>query len=237
MCVMRDDLFRIPSFLSGTSLAVTFLSTLLIFHWLLVFCWPINKLGWTPLSKRGWKIVDYIWLVVGSIALTGTVFQARQVLAMGMLPTLESFVSISVDEAKYYSSPKFYEWLLCRSFVRSAFSPPEQEFKRVQEEFDNACAWAKQITERLKDVDRWAIIDTSSLPKPPPATDPSIHFAEREMYDAFQTHNLIARKRQALQDALQRSEWEKFLVVMSPLLAVIALALRITKVTGEIRLG
>jgi hypothetical protein len=234
---MPDGLFRIPSFLSGTTLIITFVAALLIFHWLLVFCWLINRLGWSPLSKRGWKIVDYIWLLVGSLALTGTLFQARQVLATSMLPNLESFVSVSTDEAKYYSSPKFYEGLICRAFVRSAFSPPEQEFKTTQEEFDNACAWAKQITERLKDVDRWAIIDTASLPKPPPATDPSIHFTQKEMYDAFDTHNLIAHKRQALQDALRRSEWEKFLAIISPLLAVIALALRITKVTGEIRLG
>jgi hypothetical protein len=197
----------------------------------------MNKFGWTPLGKRGWKIVDYVWLIAGSIALTGTVFQTRQVVATSMLPTLESFVSISNDDAKYYSSPKFYDGLICRTFVRSAFSPPEQEFKKTQEEFDNACAWAKQITERLKDVDRWAIIDTASLPKPPPSTEPSIHFAQKEMYDAFDTHNLIAHKRQALQEALRRSDWEKFVAVISPLLAVIALALRITKVTGEIRLG
>jgi hypothetical protein len=234
---MPDDLFKIPSFLSATTLAIIFASALIIFHWLLVFVWPLNKFGWKPLGKYGWKIVDYVWLLSGSIALVATVFQARQVLATSMLPALESIVSSSVDGAEYYSSPKFYDGLLCRKFERSQFSPPEEEFKRTQKEYNDACAWANQISEHIKGVDRWGIIDIPSLPKPLEATDPSIPKLEQEMFDAFKTHNAIALKRKALQEASKRSESEQFFVIVAPVLAVFALALRITKVTGEIRLG
>lgn len=45
----------------------------------------------------------------------------------------------------------------------------------------------------------------------------------------------FARRRQALLVAQKRSGVEETLVIIAPLFAVLALALRVTKVTGEIR--
>lgn len=114
---------------------------------------------------------------------------------------------------------------------------PNVLFKRVEKEYDDACAWAHQVSERVKAIDRWEMVDTSSLPKPPETTEGSTSLYDREMRDGFVAHNVIVHKRQMLQQALNRSALEEFLVIIAPLLAVIALALRITKVTGEIRLG
>lgn len=210
-------------------MTLTFVSALMVFHWLLVFVWPLDRIGLKPLGKWGSKIVDYVWLLSGSTALAATAFQARQMLSTDMLRSLESLVNSSVDEAKYSSNPKFYDGLLCRKFERSELSPPEEQFKRIQKEYDDACAWANQISKRIED-------DIGDLPKPPVATDPSIPATEQEMYDGFKTHNTIAQKRQALRDASNRSESEKLFVIIAPVLAVLALALRITKVTGELRI-
>lgn len=233
---MPNDLFVIPSFLRGTSLFLVFVVALLIFHWLLVFPWPLSKMGWKPLGKRGWKIVDYIWLSAGSIALVATAFQARQILATNMIRSIESLFGESVDPAKYYSSPGFSEGLLCRKFNRGPLSPPPVEFDRTQKEYDEACAWAKEISARVAGVDRWTAIDTANLPAAPKTTEDGILFAEREIHAGFDSHNAIVSRRQALESNLARSEFELTMAILAPLLAVIALALRMAKVTGELRL-
>jgi hypothetical protein len=234
---MPDDLYKIPSFLSGTVLTLILVLALLLFHWLLVFPWPMNRIGWNPLGKRGWKIVDYIWLSVGAIALVGSAFQARQILANSMLPSLESLVGNANDTAILYASPESYDGLLCRQFARSLTSPPAEEFNRVVAEYERSCAWAHAITDRVKGIGKWDLIDISSLPQAPKTQEQSIVRYEKEIFDNFENHNAIVRKRIDLQKAQHRSNAEETLAILAPLLAVIALALRITKVTGELRLG
>jgi hypothetical protein len=230
------DVWVIPSFLSTKGLIILFAVSLVLFHWILVYVRPLDKLKLKPLGKRGWKIVDYIWVSAGAIAISGTLFQARQLLATGMLHQLEPMVESSVDDAQFYSNPDWYNGLLCRKFVRSADSPPEEEFNKTAKEYDDACAWAHQMTEHLKGIDRWTLIDVPTLPKAPDSRGPGISGVEKEMLDAIATHNEFVRRREALQQAAERSDLERFLAMIAPVLAVLATALRLTKVTGELRL-
>ena len=233
---MLNGLWVMPSFLSGTSLIVTFLVALLVFHWAFVFCWQLDKIGIQPLGKRGWKIADYVWLSAGSIALVATAFQARQLLATNMLNQLDAIVGSSVDPAQYYSSPEYYDGLLCKKFERNPLYTSQAEFDRIQNVFDTYCAWAGKLTTQLVKVDRWTVIDVSGLPVPPKADVNDLASIVRELYGGIDRHNVIARKREALRAYLSRSDFELTLAELAPLLAIIALALRVAKVTGEIRL-
>jgi hypothetical protein len=103
-----DEIYQVPSILSGRGLVILFLVVIIIFHWLLVYPWPLDRIGWKPLQKRGWKIVDYVWLVAGSIALVGTTFTARQILSNHMLPALESDISKMNDTALAAVDPHMY---------------------------------------------------------------------------------------------------------------------------------
>ena len=47
---------------------------LAVFHVMFVW-WPFR------LAKRGWRIVDYVYLMVGGVGLIGNVVQARQAVA------------------------------------------------------------------------------------------------------------------------------------------------------------
>jgi hypothetical protein len=139
-------------------------------------------------------------------------------------------------------NPRWYFMHRWPSPKATKFSPPEAEFnetqKEYEKEYDEACAWAKDLSARLNHLDRWSVIDLDSLPKPPPAMQESnIPKVEQEIFDDFKLHNEIARRRQALLIAQKRSGSEENLVILAPLFAVVALALRLTKVTGEIRLG
>lgn len=80
------------------------------------------------------------------------------------------------------------------------------------------------------------MIDIASLPKPPKTTNEEIRHYETETLRYIEGHNTIARKQNELKGAQHRSGFEELLAIFAPVLAVIALALRITKVTGELRL-
>jgi hypothetical protein len=90
----------------------------------LEFPWLLDKIGWRPLGKRGWKIVAYVWLSSGFLALAGSAFQARQLLATNMLPSLESAVNASVDRQCVLSGLKSRPFQTVRSGIRRAIFLP-----------------------------------------------------------------------------------------------------------------
>ena len=154
-----------------------------------------------------------------------------------MLPQMESIVGQAPDSAIYYASPQSYDGLLCRTFARSPLSPPPEVFDAIVAQYDKSCAWAHEMNQHVASIGRWDYIDVSKLPARPPATEEQITRYEQEMFDRIREHNLLVERRRALEASKNRSEFEETLSVLSPLFAVLALALRVTKVTGEIRLG
>ena len=56
------------------------------------------------------------------------------------------------------------------------------------------------------------------------------------LHQSVDVYNLVVREHAGLLESQEKSEFERTLAMLSPLLLAVALALRITKVTGEIRL-
>lgn len=122
---------------------------------------------------------------------------------------------------------------VCRTFARGPLSPPD--FDAGQREYDKACDFARQLLNRL--------------PSTPPANlsalrlDERPHITDDVLRDSFAGLDREAesylRAKEALDQtvsASDRTSLDETLAVFSPLLLAVALALRITKVTGEIRL-
>jgi hypothetical protein len=115
-----------------------FAGSLVVFH--LVFVWPRN------LTKRRWKIIDYIWVGTALLGVIGSAGVGRQAISQSLLTTshalVESFAS-EVESALRFGTSS----AICRRFVRSEYSPPQAEFDRIQREFDAQCAWSTSARE------------------------------------------------------------------------------------------
>lgn len=217
---------RLPIFANLGWILAIFVGSLIIFHLMLV--WPRN------LTKRGWKVIDYFWLTAAFFGVIGSVGASRQAVAQGLLTTAHALVESSAAEVE--SALRFGKsGAVCRRFVRSEFSPPPAEFNRIQREFDSQCAWFTQAFEKLNTspISRRQPLSLEDLGGPPPKGGDdwaSTHFQETvQRYDAG-----IAQLERLLEDT-RRTDLEMTLTVAGPSLLVIALALRIAKVSGEIR--
>ena len=127
---------------------------------------------------------------------------------------------------------------ICRTFARSDLSP--SNFDQMQTEYNFACEEFIRLTKEVlsnkgnRDIAFLDLLDTSKTRNK--FTDPII-IKILENLDIPHHRFIHALKEKA--DAKQKIEPtanEFVLTIFSPFLIMIALALRITKVTGEIRL-
>ena len=205
---------------------MVFVGSLVAFH--LMFVWPRN------LTKRGWKVIDYVWLGTALLGVIGSVGVGRQAIAQNLLTTAHALVESFASEIE--SALRFgTSGAICRRFVLSEFSPPQAEFDRIQREFDAQCAWFTQAIEKLK---------TSPFPKRQPLKLEDLGGSPPEGADDWtSTHiratvnryNAAVAQFERLSEDTRRTDLELTLIVVGPFLLVVALALRIAKVTGEIR--
>jgi hypothetical protein len=209
-----------------------FVGMLVTFHIILVFAFP--------LTKRGWKIVDYIWLGSAALGLIGLAGRAREARASGELDLKAEKAIASYSTFRYFLSDfSSLDGPVCRKFIRSEFSPPEVEMSVIQRRYDDACQWYLNASKSLpKSVDRDHLISILTQLQPYP-------MESNKVADLTQTYKIFmdgsARYEgdaDSYREDLEKkkdTELEYTLVLLSPLLTSLALALRISKVTAEIR--
>lgn len=202
---------------------------LLVFHVRLVF--------WKPIGEIGWKYVDYLWLGFAAIGLVGQAAQVRQQWYMsahemanyrveGALMSLKQRAEFSVGPA------------ICRTFVRTENSP--KTFYQSQAEYNLACSEFTRITKEVlsagdnRDVGFLDILDTSKTRTN--LTDPIILETLSNLEGAHRTFIDALKERSNARYKTKPTTGEFVLIVFSPFLFMFALALRIAKVSGEIRL-
>jgi len=227
---MSPDLFMPLSARPAVVLGV-FAVLLVLFDVLLV--------RWLKLGKVAWKRVDYIWLGFGALGLLGAVAQVRMASAAAQIEMHESRVAVALNSVKslielYAKTPG----AICRTFVRSEYSPPPEEFQRSQNEYNTACAWAKQMADTLamRASSPPEPIDRASLPSRPVVADGALRDMFRGLDRQFEYFDQNIETYRAVREKSKQTPFEQFLVFLGPFLLAIALAIRITKVTGEIKL-
>lgn len=213
-----------------TWLFALFAVFLAVFHGWLVYLKPIGQVGW--------KRVDYIWLGVAAIGLVGQSAQVRQhwysstnemyqYRVDGALSTLKMRADFSIGNA------------ICGTSVKTEYSP--KNFDEIQSEYKFACSEFNRLTKDIRslqgprDVGFLELLDVS--PVRSKLTHPilietleSLETAHRDFIDTLKEKSNVKYKTQATTN-------EFVLIAFSPFLLIFALALRITKVTGEIRLS
>lgn len=206
-----------------------FVVFLLAFHgWLVI---------WKPIDEIAWKYIDYIWLGVAVIGLIGQAAQVRQTWYSSAQEISNFTVAGSLAnlkrQANFAIGPS-----ICRSFNKTENSP--KNLAQLQSEYNFACGEFARITKEVRSLDKERdvgfidLLDTSST---------RAKLTDAILIDVLQR---LDNDHKAFLGALtQRSEAkykaratpvEFVLIVLSPFLLMLALALRITKVSGEIRL-
>jgi hypothetical protein len=204
---------------SGWTVAAVFFIALILFH---------IKLVWlSPLSKAGWKRVDYYWLAFGTLGLIGASGQARET-AIG---AYEGVVN------GYYQGfdPVRYTVALSRERVTKGAQvtglPPNAQL--AYEEWGK---WLDGVYDRVAASPPNATINESVLANEPIVLVEEAASTTKDIRQAIRTHNEWVERQANLSLATKRPIAEDMLTLFSPVLLALAMALRITKVTGELRL-
>jgi hypothetical protein len=218
--------FKIPTVVTLQFIVPFFIVLLFVFDIVLVRC--------LKLKKTTWKRVDYIWLGFAALGLVGAAAQARQVVATNMSPRAEAhkrawFGDVTRKLDLYSTSS-----IVCRRFIRAPLSPPPDEFERAQKEYDTACEWFRSV----KATAPTEVPNTEiSVPATPMTSDEILNKNYADYRATVAEFNDALREEKKLRDATTPSEIEGGLAFLGPLLLAFALALRITKVTADIKFG
>jgi hypothetical protein len=225
--------FTFPVFTNVWIILSIFAAEVLFFHLVLVF--------WLKLGKRAWKIVDYVWLSLAALGILGAAGQARQLFATNTVASSSQRTQISYMQLLSFVDQFSQEGAVCRTFVRSQFSPPPAEFLRAQKDYDSVCHWFWDVQRklpRLSDVyPDLKEVDLKNLPSEPTVSETDLRETLRGFHNQVDLYNNDAKEYGSVVGATKQSSVEGLLVFTSPLLLSFAIALRISKVTGELRLG
>ncbi len=222
---------NLPLIVSTPWIIVTFVVEIAFLHLVLVV------LPWFRLTARQWKKVQYITLALGSLAVLGAVSSARQLAAKNMYDFTAPRVENDYRLVRQFADDYATMGMVCRTFVRGPYSPPAEAFNRAQHEFDQACEWFKQLAAALPKEPPTddGEISWSTLPAPPNFAEDILVENVRQFRNTLATYDDSAKRHRELAVAAQQSDLEKMLVLFGPLFLSFALALQITKVTGELR--
>lgn len=223
---MRDDF---PFFANTGQMLLLFGVTLIILDVVL-----IRLLN---LKRTTWKRMDYISLGLAAFGLIGAVSEVRQLIASNELVYSRQRVTFWFSQVRSAIDPP--PTYVCTSFVRGPSSPPPEEFNRTQREYDEVCAWFKQLgsvitrtTQEMSSEIVW-----STLPQPPNISDTVLKSDIAELRKSFDQYNSEFKVREELELKAKRSELEVTVLALTPLFLMAALALSITKVTADMKLG
>lgn len=135
-----------------------------------------------------------------------------------------------LERAKFGASPA-----ICRTFVASQFSPPPAELARMQREFDEQCKWFKGLVKALEALPSEklrleGILELSGAR--PRGGEP---WAYESLDAGVEGLKSSLEELNQLRSEAQVGGLELALRFLGPYLLVLALALRMTKVTAEVR--
>lgn len=184
-------------------------------------------------SARFLKKIDYWWLGFTSLALFGAIDKQKQLFADGDIALSKSRLRASISELKREIS--FQNHYVCDThWLAPPYSIPDPSSIVRYKTRDEACAWYKRLDESVSKagLSDKEIIDISNHPIPEQISewpDDNIKTAINE-----------AKKELTFRDdtvsSYEKSILYKCVLLFSPYLLALALALRIAKVSGELRL-
>ena len=203
---------------------------LLIFFLFLIFLLDIILVRFFKLDDISWKKVDYIWLSATALGLIASSSQANHFLSKIYLevespPTAFAYRSLRshLENGGGVCSPR----------IKSPFSP--QDFELIVKEQQFLCKKTREMAAKMpKDITPpFPLLEkTGFLPM-----DESIKYETyyvNEINQLAQEYRVHQERYTQFKASLKESDSENIFKVIGPLILSFALALRITKVSGEL---
>ncbi len=203
---------------------IAFFIFLIVLHIVFLKLWK--------LTRTDWKYVDYVWLSFAALGLVAGTAEVRRFAAANRLPSERVFVLDTYES--YRNEVRFMTGLaVCRQFVRSEYSP--KNLARIQDEYNQACFFARNLYTQLP-ADPPPDLASTQLRDRPALNDEVLVSLFANLDRSADNYVRAKRAFESLVASTDRTPGEKQLATLFPFLLAIALALRISKVTGEILL-
>ncbi|HCG8254150.1 TPA: hypothetical protein NJ905_004457 [Vibrio parahaemolyticus] len=176
------------------------------------------------LSKRKWKRIDYLWPLLAGVGMLGAVSEIKAKTALGWQET-EQVRAVSVLESIHQFSLDKLRSDICMGQVAIDDGVA----------YHQACSWYLETAMKFKNVD-FAKLPESSLFY---AEAPNLEYIQGDkawLNGMFQQYEARKAQYQKTVQAQLKQPHEELLWFISPYLVCFAIALRLTKVTAELRL-
>jgi len=226
---MHNSSFSLPWITSYWWILSIFIISLVILHILFVRQFP--------LSSVGWKQSDYIWLPMALLGIIGSVNENRAIFVEARLPWAIDQSAAALHRVIYAAEDAGTSIGICRTFVVSPESLPPEVMAKTQREFDAQCAWFKKVVAALKThatKDNRERLDVVQMIGPQPSGGHVSTYQQFEQSLAW--YNDTVEDLAKLEVEAKEGSIATIFRFLGPLFIAFALALRITKVTGEIAL-
>ncbi|MBL4788615.1 MAG: hypothetical protein JKY60_06060 [Kordiimonadaceae bacterium] len=178
-----------------------------------------------PLNVKQWKLVEYVWVSLALISVFGLVEEARSYKAQNLMIQSRTFATEKIDA--------FENWLEVYEDYACLDNGEDPAFRTL-------CDWV-----RIKDSDLQLILQNEDFP-----ADVSRNFlsgieqpfkgltkADKDIGNGLHMAYVNAREQFLVaSDSVERSLLARLLVAFAPLVFALAIAIKLTKVTGEYRL-
>lgn len=193
-----------------------------VFHVFLVY--PKN------LSKKNWKIVDYVWISLTAIGLVGSINTVKIKLADGKANIATHRTSVQHKFILSYLLKEGSHIVCDREFIWKESSP--SNFNEIVKDFERCCDWSKEVYKIVASIDTisYTWIDVEKIPD---LKTESNQWFKQTIIDGINHYNSLVTEKienEKVVDNYSNSIYSFLL----PLFLIIGLALRLTKVTGEL---
>lgn len=184
-------------------------------------------------SARFLKQIDYWWLGFASLSLFGAIYAQKQLFADGDINLSESRLNATISELKREIS--FQNHYVCDThWLAPPYSIPDPSSIVRYKTRDEACAWYKRLDESVSKagLSDKEIIDISNHPIPEQISE----WPDDNIKNAINEAKKELKSSDDTRLSYEKSNLYKYVLLLSPYLLAVALALRIAKVSGELRL-
>jgi hypothetical protein len=176
-----------------------------------------------PANQVFWKRVDYLWLSMALLGAIATVAANRQATARTMLLSDTKDVW-AADLVRTYGQAALTQ-PICIDALRGAGAPDNYSY----------CSWIQDSIEALRQFDRSVLPLLAFRPAPRPRGSTEATWKFQSFESVVSHYRDIRQARAPLLEATRLTPLEDFFRLVGPAVVVVALALRVTKTTAEVR--
>jgi hypothetical protein len=212
---------------------LTLLIALLVFHLLLVKYFPQNK--------RFWKKIDYVWVSLGIIGIFGATFSLNKEYFSAITPWHQNSLKLVYNEYVDRIESQRNYFLDENGFDYKAFSDKEQAKKFIQagEFYDRLLKMSIDYKNFILVEEDFRFVDSIAKKHNSGFVDVSDDgfLKSNHKLSTFMLERIIEESNEIslAKDGARRGDFNWMLLFISPYLFALAVAIRITKITAELK--